>query len=124
MKIRLALWIYALIMVAISSCYYDVEERLYPAEICDTTNITYALTVKPILDANCNLSGCHNTASASAGIALEQYSQVKSYIDQPKFIGSLWHDAAYSAMPKNAAALSACQIRKLDQWRLNGSPNN
>ena len=50
----------AFVIIAISSftaCYYDKKDQVYPQVVvaaCDTTNVTYSLTVAGILNANCN----------------------------------------------------------------------
>jgi hypothetical protein len=125
MKIKSIIFFTAFFTIAISSCYYDVEEELYPTTTaCDTTKISFKTTIYPIFQSNCNLSGCHNAASASAGVNLEGYANVKANIDLPKLLGSIRFDSKYSAMPKNSGQLKACDIQKIDQWRKNGSPDN
>ena len=37
-------------MVAISSCYYDVEEELYPPTSCQTENMSLQNNIVPILE--------------------------------------------------------------------------
>ena len=41
-------------------CYYDNVEELYPGGApCDLESITYLNDIKPIIDTNCAISGCH-----------------------------------------------------------------
>jgi hypothetical protein len=54
----------------LTSCYNDNEEDLYPAGACELTAVTYATTIKPIMQASCAMAGCHNNATASAGVRL------------------------------------------------------
>jgi len=108
-----------------TSCYYDTEEELYPTiTSCDTTKLSFQNTIFPIINSKCNLSGCHNAATQSAGLNFETYSGIKAVINDAKFLGSLKHVSPYSAMPKGASKLSVCDIMKIEQWKNNGSPNN
>ena len=108
-----------------SGCYYDKEELLYPATNCDTSGVTYSVTVTGIMRTNCYV--CHTTASAAAsggGIQLDSYAKIKVYVDNGKLIGSIKHASGYSAMPKNATKLNSCDINKIEAWAKAGAPNN
>ncbi len=113
------------IIIAVSSCFYDNEEALYPTlnSTCDTTNVTFSGKVVPILQNNC--LSCHSNAMAqSAGnnIALENYADVSS---QASLIStSINPTGAISPMPKNGSKLKACLITTFDIWVRIGKPNN
>jgi mono/diheme cytochrome c family protein len=112
-------------IAAFSSCYYDKEEILYPGGgTCDTTAAsTYSAVVLPILNSSCN--SCHGgSASAGGGINLDTYTSVKAQVTNGKLMGSINHSAGYSAMPKNGAKMSACNIAKINRWIAAGSLNN
>lgn len=116
-----------LIIVGVSSCYYDNSEELYPElqSGCDTTSVTYSTTIAPMLSSYC--LGCHSNASANSfggGIKLENYSDVKTYVDNGKLVGAIKHLSGYSPMPKNAGKLSDCKISQLDIWVNRGAANN
>lgn len=109
------------------SCYNDNVEELYPelSSSCDTTNVTYAKTVVPILNSYC--LGCHSNSSASSsggGIKLENYLDVKTYEANGKLVGTIKHLNGYSAMPKGGGKLSDCKTRQIDKWVSNGALNN
>jgi mono/diheme cytochrome c family protein len=108
--------------MVVSSCYYDNEALLYGAQSCDTTHVTYALTIAPILNSNC--LQCHSQAASNGGIVLEGYSNVKSHVDNGKLIGAISHANGFSPMPKNAPQLSTCDIEKIKNWISNGTINN
>lgn len=105
-----------------SGCYYDKEEILYPAGICDTTSVTYSTSVAPILSSNC--ISCHGGATPSSGISLETYNQVKILADNGRLWGSVSHTGPYSPMPKGGNKLNACNLTKIDKWIKAGAPNN
>ncbi len=83
----------------LAGCFYDKEEDLYKSN-CATTDIRYINVVKPIIDANCNISGCHNSITNAGGYDLSDYTGVKLIVDNGKLIGSITHASGFSAMPQ------------------------
>lgn len=112
--------------ILLTGCYNDNEEDLYPNNTCNTTNVTYTLTVKPIIQANCAISGCHTVASApsSAGIQLEDYTGLKAIVTSNQLLGAINHESGFSAMPKNAGKLSSCALNQIKKWVDDGALNN
>ncbi len=111
-------------MLSLGGCYYDSEEALYPQldTVCDTTNVTYAGSVVPILAANCY--SCHSNANAAAfgdNIRLESYNDVKNSLD--RLYGAVTWDDSYAKMPKDGSKLPDCSIRILEIWMEQGAPN-
>jgi hypothetical protein len=116
-----------LMIIAFQSCYYDKEELLYPelTSGCDTLNVTYSNTISPILDLNC--LSCHSNSTASAyggGIKLQNYSDVKTYVDNGKLLGSVSHSSGFSPMPQGAAKIAVCKITQIEIWINAGAANN
>jgi|SRR5688572_15659285 len=124
MKTRVQLSILILVTTILSGCYYDVEEELYPESFnsCDTANVTYNQTVRPILDLNC--MSCHSQLSQQGGIVLETYSNVISYVNSGQLLGAINHEQGFSPMPQGTAKLSDCNILKIEKWVQSGSPDN
>lgn len=89
---------------------------------CDTLNVTYHGTVKPILQAKC--VGCHSGASPSAGINLSTWAGVNSTAQAGSLTGSINHLPSYSPMPKSGPKLPPCEIRQIEIWVSQGAPNN
>jgi hypothetical protein len=107
----------------LSSCYYDVEEQLYPgAEVCNNTNVTYALTIEPLIVSKCQ--GCHNNNVSSGSITLEGYANIKTQADNGNLLGTVSHASGFSAMPKNEPKLPECQIESIEIWITNGAQND
>jgi hypothetical protein len=124
-RLIIALSATAIFLFLFVSCYYDNEEALYPAfnTTCDTTNVTYAATIVPILSNNCY--SCHSNSTASRNgnnIALQNYADVIAR--SASVIGSIKHTGSYSPMPKNGGSISSCSISQLDIWIKKGMPNN
>jgi hypothetical protein len=110
---------------AFSSCYYDKEEELYPNSFgrCDTTNSTYSVRVRKILDANCMGSACHDGATPS-GWDLSTYAGVSAATVRGNLTGAINQVSGFSAMPKNRPKLSDCDIAIIQNWVSNGAKNN
>jgi hypothetical protein len=103
-------------------CYYDHEEVLYPATACDTTNITFSQTIKPIFGSQC--TQCHNSVSPSANYDLSNYDGVVACVNAGRILGAINHLTGYSPMPKNGNQLPSCQITQITIWINAGMPNN
>lgn len=115
---------FTIICLAVSGCYYDKEEVLYPSlgDKCDTTNITYSKTIAPLISDNCG--ACHGTnyKSNGGGVRLDNHNDLVSKLDN--VMGSVNHNPNYLPMPKNTAKLNDCKLNKLTIWFQAGAPNN
>lgn len=112
---------FLLTIIMFSSCYHDKAELLY-RQACDTSNVTYAATIAPVIATNC--LECHGGANPSAGFSLETFNGVRAKVDQGRLIGAISHWPGFSPMPKNNPQLSACDIAKFRTWVRNGAINN
>lgn len=121
-------YIYTLLILSailIAGCYNDSEEYLYPTSnntTCDTVNVGYAAVIKPIFDSYCNNSGCHNTASASSNIILDNYAKAKDGVQNKTVLCSIeW--TGCSQMPKSSPnKLDACYISQIKAWKNKNYP--
>ena len=115
-----------LIVLALSGCYYDNEEELYPGgSSCDTTVTTYAARIQPILQTRCY--SCHSAQSApsgGAGINLESHPVLQSMAQSGILMAAITHSGNASPMPKGMPKLSDCEISKIQRWVDNGAQNN
>lgn len=120
------LWALVLILL-VTACAKSNEEaeraEMGGAGNCNTTNMSYATDIAPILQANCY--ACHSNANQSiSGISLEGHSNLKKVADDGRLIGVITHAAGYPPMPQIGAKLSDCNINKIKSWVNSGSPNN
>jgi hypothetical protein len=125
MKTILPIFFTLVIIIAINGCYYDKGELLYPqkASNCDTSSvISYSAKVVPILTTQCY--SCHIGTSAGGGIVMGTHATDKVTAVNGKLYGSINHSSGYSAMPKGAAKMDACQIQLIKKWIDAGSLNN
>jgi mono/diheme cytochrome c family protein len=112
---------FLLIVLAASSCYYDKEELLYGANVCDTTNVRYSVHIATIINSNC--ISCHGgTAANGGGIKLGTYADVKVVADNGSLLNAVSRSA--SPMPKGGPRLSNCRIAEISTWIRTGAPNN
>ena len=88
----------------------------------DTVNVTFALSVKPIISNKCQ--GCHSGANPQGGIDLSTYNGVKAKVNDGKLWGSVNWSAGFSPMPKNGNKLTGCELTKIQKWIAQGAPNN
>lgn len=98
-----------------------------PWTACDTINpISFSEQVWPIIQNNC--LGCHSASSASGGVDLSSYSQVKYYSETlvsgtPILIGAILQLPEFSPMPPSGP-LSSCQTRTVELWIEQGLLDN
>lgn len=89
---------------------------------CDTAVFTYSNAVKNTIQNKC--VGCHNPSSLGGSVDLSTYTGVKTVASNGKLYGSITQQPGYSAMPKNAAKLSDCEIKQFQKWINAGALNN
>jgi len=115
-------------LLALTGCYYDNEEELYPnPPECDTTNVTYSATILPIIRDNCFV--CHNANPPQGNIFLGDYASISAAAQIPEgqsgsLYGAITHNPDNFPMPKSGTQLSDCNISKIKAWINAGTPNN
>jgi hypothetical protein len=126
MKIPVILISALVVLLLVSTCYYDSVEYLFPEvnNQCDTTNITFALSVKPIFQNNCYNCHSNNTSSQGGNIKLEDYADVKRQADNGHLFGALDHKTGYSQMPLGLPKLDSCKLAVIKKWIDAKAPNN
>ena len=112
-----------LLLFVLSSCYYDKEDKLYDAyyanKNCDTTTVTYAHTIQPIIAAKCATSGCH-TAGGSGNGNFDTYAGSKAKVDNGSFLN---RTVVLMNMP-TSGPLNPCELAQVSKWIQMGAPNN
>jgi hypothetical protein len=102
------------------SCTYDVDDELNPD--CEIETVTYSRTIVPILSAQC--MSCHRNSAALGGVRLEDYEDLKIWVDNGRLLGSIRHQPGFSRMPQGGPRLPACSIAQIEAWIAVGAPNN
>ena len=117
---NICLILFVVFAVSLNACYYDVEEELYAASDCDSTNVRYSVEITEILTNN----GCLTCHSDLATLDLNGYADLKVYVDNGALLGSLNHDPAYRPMPDNSPKISACDLNRIEKWVREGALDN
>jgi len=115
------------ILLFVLSCTYDNKEDLYePIEIdpCMSEMVSFSEEVFPIIESNCNTSGCHNSNDRAANIVLTTYQEVLIYVDNDELVKVIKHEGDLTPMPLGRAKMLSCDIGLIESWVNNGAPNN
>jgi mono/diheme cytochrome c family protein len=97
------------------------NETCVPAGGCDSTNVTYAAVINPIIQSNC--SGCHNANLASGGYNFSTHSGLAIPAQNGRLVGAVSHAPGYHPMPQGGK-LNNCQIAQIKRWVALGALNN
>lgn len=102
-------------------CYYDNEEELYQFVNgqCDTTAVSYADDIVPLLQGQCNTAGCHTAGGTGNGI-FENHAAVLAKVNN----GSMQDRVLDQRDMPPAGTLSDCQIATFQAWLTAGAPDN
>ena len=119
-------------LLTLGSCYNDKYDKLYPnpaTTTCDTTTITYAAAIAPIITANCAISGgCHNAAgdATTGGLDFTIFANLKNQATPDLLVNDIngTPTKGHNAMPFNLPPISQCDINKLTRWVNEGAPDN
>lgn len=108
-------------VVLIAACTKDkVEVKEDAISVCDT-EISYANTIEPLINANCSTSGCHD-ASTSGGYVFTSHAEVSANADI--ILNVINHDQGVTAMPLGQNKLPDADIQNFDCWIQQGKQNN
>ena len=120
-------------LLALAGCYYDKADQLYPdpnnnpstgGNTCDTTAMSYASVIKPIIKQYCTDPNCHSGSGTVGSYNLTTYAGLKQSIDNMRLLGAINHSSGYIAMPQGLPKLSECNINKITAWVNQGALDN
>jgi uncharacterized membrane protein len=115
---KIKIIVFVILGLNFSACYYDKEQTLYPNKfVVDTSSVSYAALVKPLIDSKCATSGCHD-ATAVGSVRLTTYAEVFAKKDRIKV-----RSIDEKTMP-TAGPLSSSEISILQRWLDQGAKNN
>ncbi len=115
------------VFVMLPSCGDDDEPT---TTTCDTTDVSYANDIAPIISSNCAGTDCHTGSSPLSGKPFNDYAGVKAQVDAQRLVGSIKHLQGFLPMPRkddgsaDATMLKDCEINKIESWVNAGAPNN
>ncbi len=108
------LFVVLLVMLFGNACKKDEYKNLD----CSSISSTYNANIKPIINSNCTLSGCHNTGSSNGDYTT--YNGLKAIADNGKLEDRVLNK---KDMP-SSNALSLDLRKKIKCWIEAGAPNN
>lgn len=85
---------------------------------CSKINAAYSTDIKPLINANCISSGCHNAGSSNGDFS--QYSGLKTVAENGKLDERV---IGQQDMPPSKK-LSLDERKKIKCWIKSGAPNN
>lgn len=121
----LALTLAVACTAALPACLQDkAPAPINPQDtlLLDTARFAYSLAIKPILDRNCALGGCHNPASRQAGVVLADYASARMAVEQKPVICAIeWQNNGCKPMPP-VRPLPAADVQAIKNWQKTGFP--
>lgn len=112
--------------VVFISCARNVEEDLVIPPPTIPEEITYSNNIAPLLNTYC--VSCHSGLTPSAGVGLETYDQVASWVTpntpQNSTLYKVISHTKEPFMPQGQAKLSDIDIQAVETWILNGAQND
>jgi len=108
------------------SCYYDNREDLYAQfePECITETVSFSADIAPIINTNCAFSGCHAGPSPSAGLDLSSHPSISNAVLNGRVLNRINLNNGDGGQMPPTGKLSDCTILLIEEWALNGAPNN
>ncbi|HEX4875299.1 MAG TPA: hypothetical protein VFV31_01425 [Chitinophagaceae bacterium] len=99
------------------SCSKDKDNNGGSSLDCSTVAKSFATDVNPVIQASCNVAGCHATGSGNGPGALTNYTQVFNART------AIRSSVSSGRMPQGSS-LSTAQKNSILCWIDSGAPNN
>ena len=115
--IRKTFVLLGLLAFALSGCYYDIEEELYPAPCFVPEEVNYDIHIEPIVQANCATSGCHAAGGNGPG-NFTSFDGLLPYLEDGSFENEV---IELRTMPPNGE-LAPCETQLINAWLQAGFP--
>lgn len=115
---KLLIFVGIVALTALSGCYYDAEDELYP-EVCDTSTLTFQADIEPLIANKCGVTGCHVTGGTGNGL-FDSFQGVKNKADN----GSLRNRVLVTKDMPPSGSITACELQLIEAWLDAGAPNN
>lgn len=111
-----------LTVVVLSSCEYNTEDEVFAGIECKTEEMSYLADIKPVIENNCLT--CHSADILDGGVNLEDYNNLKFWVDNGRVQGAISHLPTFIPMPPAGEELSPCNKAKILSWIDEGALNN
>jgi hypothetical protein len=126
--IRKTVFLVAAACFFFTACSSDSEDLLQPtptpgSTTCDTTNVTYASTITPLITRYA-CGNCHSGNAPTGGFTLTSYNGLKAKVTDGRLLGAITHANGFSPMPQGGNKMSECDINQFRAWINRGALNN
>jgi hypothetical protein len=121
-KFLLALLLIGGFVGYLSGCSKQSADKLERSTGCDTTNVSYALQVLPILQNNCY--SCHSGTTPPTGIGLDSYAKLKTFAGNGFLVDAVTQNGIVTPMPYGLPELPSCEVNTIVAWVNQGALNN
>jgi len=106
-----------------SSCYYDNVEDLYGnVNACDTSAVTFSQDIAAIISTNC--VSCHSDNNPTAGLSLEGHANVSSSALGGGLMNRIQRPSGDPLLMPPSGPISDCDQSKLREWINQGALDN
>lgn len=89
------------------ACRHDARELVEPAVVCDTLNLTYTLTIRPLVLTRCALSDCHVALGDGTG-DFTTYPGLRTQVDNGNLVPAVQHTTGAIPMPPDGSMIPEC----------------
>lgn len=89
-------------------------------------DVCFESEILPIFNANCTMSGCHNSTTQTEGLDASSYAGIKAFLDDEgkrDLLGPLQDDGDDRMPPAPYPALTSDQIDLIARWLRQGAEN-
>jgi len=104
-----------LLMVVTATFTVSCESRTYTDISAPVANPTYEANVKPVIDANCSTSGCHNQGATFP--SLTNYTEVKNAAQTGSLLCKI--NAQCGVMPQSGK-MDQGTVDMINKWAQQG----
>ena len=117
-------WFIQMIILCLlaSACRHDPIVQPVSENSCDSTNVSFAKSVLPILNKHCN--SCHSSVVQTHGIILDNYETIRIFALEGSLYGAIIQNGDYAPMPYSASKLDDCSIASIHNWIREGMKDN
>ncbi|MCC5917220.1 MAG: hypothetical protein JJU02_07815 [Cryomorphaceae bacterium] len=113
--------LFLLIPITMTFCSKDDDDNGNGNGNCETENLTYVDDIKPIVDANCAISGCHNSSTYGD---FRQYENIRDVALSGVMETRITMPESNAQSMPPTGKLDNCTIDKLIAWANDGAPES
>ena len=117
MKKIFVLSAFSIVVVLLNQCSKDKAAAPNPCELNNV--ITYTNDIKPLLDANCATSGCHDAVTHQSGYDYSNYASAAEWMDPA--ICKI--NATCGSLMPPTGKMADSLICRIEKWKEQNYPN-